>query len=288
MNRAQKLADTLFYRRDSEEGEAKQQFIAGLSPFGRICTINLGERPRRRRVTITDLRHYSDNAERLTALSQGTPNQHLHDEFFAQVRAEGQIDSFTLFAGLMQCGLVKGGYALASSFMQESEYASLVHGCQIEVYLFHAQNQIGFVYEIFPEIEGIGTDQFYGSNMRSVTLITSFTENQMALGEDVMRHSMFGSLAFGERLRELSTNPANQDKSGDWSFDQEAEQAVQDEWFSGTSLWKIKHERFVLAFLNGFIGAFVRQHRLASSVMGLLDSPDSITGKSARIRREDL
>ena len=76
-------------------------------------------------------------------------------------------------------------------------------------------------------------------------------------------------LAFGERLAKLSKNPMTKESVLDLLFDQEMLQTVKGDWSSGASLWEIRQEQFVAAFLGGFIGSFIRQHRLGNTAIGL-------------------
>ncbi len=285
MDRAQKLATALLYHRDSQDGMMKQQVLSGKSPFGRICTISLDSRTHNHRAIAEDLKNLSVKMKRLTTLSEGTPNKELHEKFWAEVGPQNAMD---LFLKLMT-SFTRSGHQLVSHFMDQGEYNYLVEGCQIEVFLFHAMNRVGFIYEVFPQIEGVDTDQFYGSHMRAMTPITYFTKNQMALGEEMVAHSMFGSIALSERLSELSKihKVDALDMRGGWTFSKKAEDVVQEEWSSDTSLWMLHEERYTLCFLSNFIIAFAIQHALAnkSQILTLIGSPDHVQGKYAAIKR---
>lgn len=67
-------------------------------------------------------------------------------------------------------------------------------------------------------------------------------------------------------------------------FDSVAEKQVQNEWGTGTSLWLLKKQKYILSFLAMFASEFGKQQGIIKGpTVTLVDSPDSRFGKNAQI-----
>lgn len=280
------LLQKIFYSKGSSEGLAKQNVLAGNFMLGRICTVHIGEnRPYPYRVTKANLIYFRDNFRKLVLGNPHSAAQRkVLEEFLDKTKDNKHADCFTVLMDIFEEFIKQDGFFKndPNRTVSKSEWKRIkkeMTGYSVEIFLSTPQHP-GFTYEIFPQISGIDTNQYYGSRIRGILPIRNFSGKQIALGE-MKGVGAFQQIAFMERLKQILpktgeewANASDQEvRAYEQLFGHTAYNQIVTEWETAKDIWFLRDKGAIFCFLSRFAEELAMQQGMAEHAVAISQSP---------------